>query len=138
MKRSLNTFLLCSALVVSSLTFGQTVQADETCKPKLTLPKLNLFQNLKLPNLGLSKASKVPANVPAYLAPYDQFDLIANCQEKPEKVVQTKTVELRRIGFQKWEEHCCGIKMKANYMKVTYQTFYSDGTSVVWDREYRS
>ena len=50
----------------------------------------------------------------------------------------TKTVELRRYAFSKWEEHDCGIKMRGNYIKVTYQTFYSDGTSVVWDKEYRS
>lgn len=115
--------LLTIGVLISSTGFS--LQADDG-KSRLKLPILNLFKK------------KAPAKPPVLLAPYHEFDLIANCHEKPVPVYETKTVELRRVAFQKWEEHCCGIKMKGNYMRVTYQTFFSDGTSEVWDREYRS
>ncbi|MDF1752487.1 MAG: hypothetical protein P1U89_06925 [Verrucomicrobiales bacterium] len=85
---------------------------------------------------GLLKPKGVPDKPPHHLAP--PWVCPENCPEPVEKVVKTHTRELSRKGFTKWEEHCCGIKMKGNYMKVTYETFFSDGSSVVWEKHYRS
>jgi hypothetical protein len=84
---------------------------------------------------GFFKTKGAPKNPPHHLAP--EWTCPGKCESK-EKVVKTHTVELRRQAFTKWEEHCCGIKMKGNYMKVTYETFYSDGSTTVWHKEYRS
>ena len=59
-------------------------------------------------------------------------------KKKKERVYVTHTVELRRVAFQKMEEHCDGIKMCGNYIRVKYQTFFSDGSSKIWEKEYRS
>lgn len=129
MKRPHRPLFLILALAFTVTGFSQ-LHAEEYCdKARLKLPQLNFFKKFR---------KKPPATPPVLLAPYDQFDLIAVCEEKEPAVVEVKTVELRRVAFQKMEEHCCGIKMKGNYMRVTYQTFYSDGTSNVWNREYRS
>lgn len=85
---------------------------------------------------GLFKKKGVPSKPPHHLAP--AWECPENCIEPEEKVVKTHTREISRVAFSKWEEHCCGIKMKGNYMRVTYETFYSDGTSTVWNKEYRS
>ncbi len=129
MKRTFTIFLACLAV----LALAPHAEAKDGPRlPKFSLPKL------KLPNLGLSKYSKVPDEVPHHLAPFSEFDLLVDCDGKPPKVVATKTVELKRQAFTQWEKHDCGIMMKGNYMRVTYQTFFSDGTSIVWDKEYRS
>jgi hypothetical protein len=109
-------FLIAVAIAASFLTLGGNARAE------------GLFSFIK--------PKGVPDTPPHHLAP--PFNCVDCEKEKVEKVVKTHTVELRRIGFTKWEEHCCGIKMKGNYMKVTYETFYSDGSSTVWEKEYRS
>lgn len=123
--------ILVAALVASSfLACGGNAQAEEGLFKKI---KQGLYNKA---GGGLFKKKGVPAKPPHHLAP--AWECPENCFEPKEKVVKTHTVELSRKGFTKWEEHCCGIKMKGNYMKITYETFYSDGTSVLWDKEYRS
>jgi len=109
-------FLIAVAVAASFFSLGGNVRAE------------GLF--------SLVKPKGVPDTPPHHLAP--PFNCVECDKEKAEKIVKTHTVELSRKGFTKWEEHCCGIKMKGNYMKVCYETFYSDGSSTVWEREYRS
>ncbi|MDF1812980.1 MAG: hypothetical protein P1V20_12220 [Verrucomicrobiales bacterium] len=109
-------FLIPALTVLSFLSTGGIVQAQ------------GLF--------GFLQPKGVPDKPPHHLAP--AWVCPENCFQPKEKVVKTHTLELRRFAFQKWEEHCCGIKMKGNYIKVTYETFFSDGSSVVWHKEYRS
>ena len=121
----MKTPIFAAIFSIISLFGAASASAQERAKPKL-----------RFPNLGLTKLSKVPAKPPHYLAPFPD-DLVC-CKEKRAKVVKVKTVELSRTAFTKWEEHCCGIKMKGNYMRVVYKTIYSDGTEVVFDKVYRS
>jgi len=132
MKPAFLTFVAVCAWSLSALQAQDFSWASKKT-PASELPRLADI----IPNWGFSKLSKVPDRVPSYLAPYSKFDLVQDCNKK-EKVVEKNTIELCRKAFTKWEEHCCGIKIKGNYMKVTYQTFYSDGSSVIWDKEYRS
>lgn len=122
-------------LILSISCFALNIKAQEPIlqwPPKTRIQTgFKLISKKQPPSFGV---------VPPNQVPYDKFELFVpkNKTPKPEAIVQIKTVELARKAFQKWEQHDCGIKIKGNYMKVTYQTFYSDGSSVVWDREYRS
>ena len=56
----------------------------------------------------------------------------------PKRAYKLKTVEICRRGFTKMEKHCCGIVTKANFVRVVYKSYYSDGTEVICTKEYRS
>lgn len=57
---------------------------------------------------------------------------------KPRRAYKLKTVEISRIGFTRMKKHWSGVVMKTNYIRVTYKSYYSDGSEVICTREYRS
>ncbi len=95
---------------------------------------LAIALSLFLLPIALVQAGGAPSSPPHHLAPaYDCPDC-----KFPRKVRKTHTEELSRKGFQKWEEHCCGIRILANYIRVVYRTHYCNGDSRIWHMEYRA
>lgn len=102
---------------------------------KTTFTASILVAILSVSSFSMAQLGKKPETPPHWLAPIPDIEAP---KVKKKKVKPTHTVEISRIAFTKWEEHCCGIKIKGNYMRVTYQTFFCDGSSKVWVKEFRS